>query len=95
VSAVGSAAEAFRAITNGDPPDVLISDIGMPGEDGFELIRKVRALGGARGRLPAIALTAYTRPEDARHIFMAGFQVHLPKPVDASLLTAAVANLAV
>jgi len=94
VMAFGSASEAYRAIAQGDAPDVLISDIGMPGEDGFELIRKVRSLPGSRGKLPAIALTAYTRPEDARQIFLAGFQVHLPKPVDAGLLTAAVANLA-
>jgi signal transduction histidine kinase/CheY-like chemotaxis protein len=94
VTAYGTASDAYRAIAQGDPPDVLISDIGMPGEDGFELIRRIRALDGLRGKLPAIALTAYTRPEDARMIFMAGFQVHLPKPVDAGLLTAAVANLA-
>jgi CheY-like chemotaxis protein len=94
VLAVGSAGEAFRAIEDAGPPDVLISDISMPDEDGFELIRRVRALPGKRGKLPAIALTAYARPEDARQVFMAGFQVHLPKPVDAGLLTAAVANLA-
>jgi PAS domain S-box-containing protein len=94
VSAVASAGEAFRAIAEDTPPDVLISDISMPDEDGFELIRRVRALPGKRGKLPAIALTAYARPEDARQVFMAGFQVHLPKPVDAGLLTAAVANLA-
>jgi CheY-like chemotaxis protein len=94
VTAYGTASDAYRAIVQGDPPDVLISDVGMPGEDGYELIRRVRALEGMRGKLPAIALTAYTRPEDARMIFMAGFQVHLPKPVDAALLTAAVANLA-
>jgi signal transduction histidine kinase len=94
VQAVASAGEAFRAIEEAGPPDVLISDISMPDEDGFELIRRVRALPGKRGKLPAIALTAYARPEDARQVFMAGFQVHLPKPVDAGLLTAAVANLA-
>ncbi len=93
VSAYGTAADAYRAITHGEPPDVVISDIGLPGEDGYELIRKVRLLEGLRGRLPAIALTAYTRPEDARQVFMAGFHVHLPKPVDAGLLAAAVANL--
>jgi signal transduction histidine kinase/CheY-like chemotaxis protein len=93
VSAYGTAGDAFRAVAHGEPFDVVISDIGLPGEDGFELIRKVRSLEGVRGRLPAIALTAYTRPEDARQVFMAGFHVHLPKPVDAGLLTAAVANL--
>jgi signal transduction histidine kinase len=93
VSAYGTAADAYRAAAHGEPFDVLISDIGLPGEDGFELIRKVRSLEGIRGRIAAIALTAYTRPEDTRQVFMAGFHVHLPKPVDAGLLTAAVANL--
>jgi PAS domain S-box-containing protein len=76
-------------------PDVLISDIGMPGEDGFSLIRKIRAQEriGAE-RLPAIALTAYARAEDRTRILSAGFQVHVPKPVDPDELAALVVRVA-
>ncbi len=55
-------------------PDVLISDIGLPDEDGYELIRKVRMLGGAAGRVPAVALTALSRLEDRTNALLAGFQ---------------------
>jgi CheY-like chemotaxis protein len=75
--------------------DVLISDLGMPGEDGFELMRKVRALGPEHGRaIPAIALTAFARSADRRRAAMAGFQTHLTKPIEATELVAVVASLA-
>jgi CheY-like chemotaxis protein len=75
-------------------PDVLLSDIGMPGEDGYDLIRKVRALSRARGgETPAAALTAYARPEDRRKMLGAGYSMHLPKPVDPDELVAVVAAL--
>ena len=76
-------------------PDVLVSDIGLPGKDGYALIRAVRALGAdAGGRVPAIALTAYSALEDSRNALRAGYQVHVAKPIDPSLLTHAVANVA-
>ena len=76
-------------------PDVLVSDIGMPGVDGFELLRRVRALGPDRGgRIPAIALTAFARSEDRTRALRAGFLVHVAKPVDPSELVATIASVA-
>jgi CheY-like chemotaxis protein/two-component sensor histidine kinase len=76
-------------------PDVLISDLGMPGEDGYSLIRKVRALPPEQGgRTPAAALTAYARVEDRLQVLRSGFQMHLPKPIDPAELVAVVATLA-
>jgi PAS domain S-box-containing protein len=95
VEAVASAAEALSAIRRARP-DVLLSDIGMPDEDGYALIQKVRTLEEETGigKIPAVALTAFARAEDRRRALMAGFQMHVPKPVEASELTAVVANLA-
>ena len=90
-ASVAEAMALLREVT----VDVLISDIGLPEEDGYELIRQVRALDAARGRwLPAAALTAYARPEDRRRALLAGYQIHLPKPVEPEELVAVVANLA-
>ena len=76
-------------------PDVLVSDIEMPGEDGYTLIRKIRALSPERGgKTPAVALTAFGRPEDRIRSLMAGFNIHVSKPVDPDELTAIVASLA-
>jgi signal transduction histidine kinase len=76
-------------------PDVLVSDIGMPGEDGYALIRKLRASTRERGAdLPAAALTAYARSEDRVQALQAGFQTHIAKPVDPSELVVIVARLA-
>ena len=75
-------------------PDVLLSDIGMPGEDGYELIRQVRARSRERGgEVPAAALTAYARAEDRRNMLNAGYSIHLPKPVEPAELVAVVATL--
>jgi PAS domain S-box-containing protein len=74
-------------------PQVLISDIGMPEQDGFELIREVRARGYSYQAVPAIALTALARPEDRRRALLAGYQVHLAKPIDVGELSATVAAL--
>jgi CheY-like chemotaxis protein len=77
------------------PPDVLLSDIGMPQEDGFSLIGKVRALGPEQGgTIPAAALTAYVREEDRVQALAAGFQKHISKPVDPVSLAKMVAELA-
>jgi len=93
VTTAGSASEAMERVVR-DKPDVLLSDIGMPTEDGYTLIRRIRKLGGARGRTPAIALTAYARAEDRAKTLEAGYQQHLSKPVEAAQLIAMVATLA-
>ncbi|HEY7205807.1 MAG TPA: PAS domain S-box protein [Methylomirabilota bacterium] len=94
VDSCSSAAQAFEMLV-AKPPDVLISDIEMPGEDGYSLIRRVRALGPEEGgRTPAIALTAYGRREDRLNAITAGFSMHVPKPVDPVELTTLVAGLA-
>jgi signal transduction histidine kinase/ActR/RegA family two-component response regulator len=94
VTAVGSAREALDAVGR-EPPDVVVSDIRMPGEDGYAFIRKLRALSPERGgRTPAVALTAYPRVEDRARALEAGFQMHVPKPVQPNELAAVVAALA-
>ena len=75
--------------------DVLVSDIAMPEEDGYDLIRSVRALDAERGgRIPALALTAYARIEDRAAALAAGYQQHARKPIEPAELAAAVATLA-
>jgi CheY-like chemotaxis protein len=76
-----------------DPPNVLVTDIGMPDVDGYEFLRRVRALAAPRGRIPAIALTAFARPEDRMRALLAGFLVHLPKPIDPIELAMTVATV--
>jgi CheY-like chemotaxis protein len=93
VTEANSAAEGFKAVRD-LRPDVLISDLGMPGEDGYSLIKKVRALPPEQGgQIPAAALTAYARVEDRMRVLRAGFQIHLPKPVEPAELVAVVASL--
>jgi PAS domain S-box-containing protein len=92
ICAAASAAEGLQKIEE-FVPDVLVSDLGMPTQDGFEFIRAVRAKGYSHQRLPAIALTAFARTEDRRRAMMAGFQLHLAKPVDATELVASIATL--
>jgi CheY-like chemotaxis protein len=89
VEAVATADEARQEMLS-DPPDVLISDIRMPEEDGYSLMRSLRSAGAAT---PAIALTAYARLEDADEAIASGFQMHLAKPVDAGRLIDAVETL--
>ena len=92
---VAGTAEQALEIVGAWRPDVLISDIGMPEQDGYWLIERVRQLlPGRGGDVPAIALTAYARTEDRVRTFTAGFQMHLAKPVDPDELVAAVAALA-
>jgi signal transduction histidine kinase/CheY-like chemotaxis protein len=87
-------AEAALEIIGRSRPDVLISDIGMPLEDGYSFIAKVRATeAGQDERIPAIALTAYARVEDRVRALNAGFQVHVPKPIEPVELVAVVASL--
>jgi signal transduction histidine kinase/DNA-binding response OmpR family regulator len=87
-------ADAMRSLTEWRP-DILLTDINMPGEDGYSLIRRVRALKPDEGSdIPAIALTAMARPEDSETALSAGFQIHLAKPVDIDELAEAIASLA-
>jgi PAS domain S-box-containing protein len=74
-------------------PDVVVCDIGMPGRDGYDLIREMRAMDDSSRTLPAIALTAFARPEDKQRVLAAGFDVHLAKPVEPQRLIHAVASL--
>jgi CheY-like chemotaxis protein len=99
----GCGAEMFTAATADEAlamltrvqPQVLVSDIGMPNVDGFELLRRIRALGADKGgALPAIALTAFARPEDRTQALHAGFAVHVAKPVEPVDLIATVASVA-
>ncbi len=84
-----SAENALQAIKN-QQPDVLVSDIGMPDEDGYSLIRKVRA---ANIDVPAIALTAFTRAQDRMRALSSGFQNHVSKPVEPEELATVIASL--
>jgi CheY-like chemotaxis protein len=93
VLAAGSAQEAMKLLTE-QGADLLVSDIGMPGEDGYDLIRKVRALPSERGRdVPAAALTAYTRAEERQRMLNAGYSIHVAKPVEPAELVTVVATL--
>jgi CheY-like chemotaxis protein len=92
VTTADSAREAFELLST-QSADVLVSDIGMPEEDGFSLMRRIRSLAGQPGRIPAIALTAYARPEDYTQAIQAGYQLHFAKPVELAALQAALATL--
>ena len=93
VTSTKSAAEAFEAFTN-DVPDVLISDIGMPDEDGYQLIRKLRALPVQKGgTTPAIALTGYASRKDRERALSAGYQQHMAKPIEQMDMITAIAAL--
>jgi CheY-like chemotaxis protein/anti-sigma regulatory factor (Ser/Thr protein kinase) len=100
VAAVSSGAEALALLSDplsGKRPDALILDIAMPDEDGYTVLKKVRALeaeqGAAADRIPAIALTAYGRSEDRMRALQAGFQMHIAKPVEPVELAVVIASL--
>jgi CheY-like chemotaxis protein/anti-sigma regulatory factor (Ser/Thr protein kinase) len=93
VTVVDSAASGLEALKT-LRPEILISDLGMPGEDSYTMIKKIRALPAEQGgQIPAAALTAYAGVEDRMRVLRAGFQIHLPKPVEPAELIAVVANL--
>jgi CheY-like chemotaxis protein len=93
VVAVGSVRDALQAI-DAQRPDVLVTDIRLPDEDGYALIRQVREAEAEQGGfLPALALTGFVRAEDRARILAAGFQAHVPKPVEPGELTVAIATL--
>ena len=78
-------------ITGEWPPDVLICDVGLPDDDGYGLLRRMRRLPAGEG-VPAIALTAYSRPEDRAKALAAGFRAHLSKPLDPESLLREISN---
>jgi PAS domain S-box-containing protein len=93
VTTAGSVEEALACLEK-EIPDLLISDIGIPGEDGYDLIRRVRAFPAeAGGRVPAIALTAYARAEDRMKALRSGYQMHVAKPVEMGELITVAASL--
>ncbi|MFN6513624.1 MAG: response regulator [Nostoc sp. CreGUA01] len=93
VTAVASAQEALQALSD-SIPDVLISDIGMPKTDGYMLMREVRKRSPQQGgHVPAIALTAYAGEINQQQALAAGFQMHIPKPIDPDELVKAIVNL--
>jgi len=93
VLTASSAAEGLRLI-RAEHPDVIVSDIGMPEKDGLEMMRELRGQSANNSKIPAIALTAFARSEDRTRAMLAGYQIHLSKPVRPQELVAAVANLA-
>jgi signal transduction histidine kinase len=93
VTSAASAREA-RELIAGAAPEVLVSDIGMPGETGYDLIRGLRAGDGAAARVPAVALTAYARVEDRARALAAGFDAHAAKPIEPGELARVIAPLA-
>ncbi|TVP61750.1 MAG: PAS domain-containing sensor histidine kinase [Nodularia sp. (in: Bacteria)] len=93
VITAASAQEALEVLEH-DQIDILISDIGMPDEDGYQFIHQVRRLGSETSRnIPAAALTAYARPEDRQRALLSGYQIHIAKPIEPSELIAVVSNL--
>jgi PAS domain S-box-containing protein len=94
VTAVAAGAEALEML-KGQQFDILVSDIGMPGLDGYELMRRARSLDSSRSRgpIPAIAVTAYARADDRQRSLLAGYQMHLAKPIEARELVAGIASL--
>jgi len=94
ITFAASSAEQALSIIVRDHPDVLVSDIGMPGMDGYELVRAIRALPDERAqRVPAVAVTAYARQEDQRRALAEGFQLHVAKPIEPAAFALAIARI--
>ena len=93
VATASSAAQALSLFSS-TQPNILISDIGMPGDDGYTLIRRVRELQAPLGQIPALALTAYAREEDRSRALWAGYDAHLAKPITGESLLAVCATIA-
>jgi len=88
-----ASARETRELLSVTHPDLLIADIGMPEEDGYSLIQSIRNLDTEQARVPAIALTAHSRPEDVEQALASGFQMHVAKPIDSGRLVASIATL--
>ena len=93
VKTAETAGQALAILDRGLAPDIILSDIGMPDQDGYDFMRRVRSMDSAVAEVPAAALTALARVEDRKRALMAGYQTHLAKPVDPSELVAMVASL--
>jgi signal transduction histidine kinase len=93
VATPAASAQEALGIARSARPDVIVSDITMPGEDGYDLIRRLRALSPELQQVPAIALTGHARPEDVARVIEAGFTIHLGKPIGPASLSAAVARV--
>jgi DNA-binding response OmpR family regulator len=89
-----SSSAAALALVSSSRPHILVSDIGLPDMDGYDLIQRVRQLNGNGATLPAIALTAYARSDDRKRALDAGYQAHMPKPAEPRELAARIASLA-
>jgi signal transduction histidine kinase/ActR/RegA family two-component response regulator len=97
VKAVSSSAEAIASLLDTPRalmPHVIVSDLGMPAQDGYQLIRQIRAIDSELGRIPAVAVTGYATADDVQRALTAGFQLHISKPMDPAAFVAAVAHLA-
>jgi signal transduction histidine kinase/ActR/RegA family two-component response regulator len=97
VKAVSSSAEAIASLLDTPRalmPHVIVSDLGMPAQDGYQLIRQIRAIDSDLGRIPAVAVTGYATADDVQRALTAGFQLHISKPMDPAAFVAAVAHLA-
>ena len=97
VKAVSSSAEAIASLLDTPRhllPHVIVSDLGMPAEDGYQLIRQIRAIDNELGRIPAVAVTGYATADDVQRALSAGFQLHISKPMDPAAFVAAVSDLA-
>jgi PAS domain S-box-containing protein len=94
VAACDTAQAALRTLQNGLVPDVIVSDVAMPEQDGYDFMKRVRQMQAPMSSVPAAALTALARVADRRRALLAGFQTHLTKPVDPAELVATVASLA-
>jgi signal transduction histidine kinase/ActR/RegA family two-component response regulator len=97
VKAVSSSAEALASLLDTPRalmPHVIVSDLGMPAQDGYQLIRQIRAIDSELGRIPAVAVTGYATADDVQRALTAGFQLHISKPMDPAAFVAAVADLA-
>jgi PAS domain S-box-containing protein len=92
VRTAGRASQAFEILSSWQP-DVLLADLAMPGEDGYTLVRRVRAMPPPLGSIPAVALTAYTDPQSVQNAFAAGFDAHLGKPLEPHVLADALTKV--
>ena len=90
----GSATEARQVLAADGAPDIIVCDVGLADEDGYSLLASLRRAGGPLARVPAVALTAWGRPEDRERSTAAGFEAHLVKPVEPAILVSTLLGVA-